>query len=326
MDAARLEAQLLAGPPAAGVLDVVERLLAVQSQDLRAARLAVRSRTRGLAASDVDRAFDDRSLVVTWLNRGTLHMVRAEDYPWLHALTAPRSVTGNLRRLGQEGVPPADAERAVAEVVRALGDEGPLTRDRLRDRLDAIGVRTAGQAIVHVLVRASLLGLIVRGPIVGGDQAYVLVRDWLGEPPAVDRDAALAELARRYLAGHGPADERDLARWAGLGLREARAGLRASAGAFQPRDGGSAPPPRLLGGFDPVLFGWVDRTPLLGDNQGVVTLNGIFRPIALVKGRAAATWTMPRGEVELAPFGRIAKADRDALAADADDVRRFLAN
>ncbi|HWD74757.1 MAG TPA: crosslink repair DNA glycosylase YcaQ family protein [Solirubrobacteraceae bacterium] len=69
---------------------------------------------------------------------------------------------------------------------------------------------------------------MIRGPVVGRDHAFALVRDWLpdvGPPPA--RETALAELARRYLAGHGPATERDLARWAGLPLRDARAGLRA---------------------------------------------------------------------------------------------------
>src|SRR5207237_1004861 len=59
--------------------------------------------------------------------------------------------------------------------------------------------------------------------------AFVLVRDWFGDPGAVDRDAALAELARRYLAGHGPAGDRDLAKWAGLPLRDVRRGLAAIA-------------------------------------------------------------------------------------------------
>ena len=52
-----------------------------------------------------------------------------------------------------------------------------------------------------------------QGPqsFVDGAQAYVLTRDWIGATEWVDRDQALAELARRYLAGHGPADDRDLA-------------------------------------------------------------------------------------------------------------------
>ena len=74
--AERLTAQLLAGPPAADALEVAEQLLAVQAQDPRGARLAIRARTEGLTAADVDRALTaDRSIVIQWLNRGTLHLV-----------------------------------------------------------------------------------------------------------------------------------------------------------------------------------------------------------------------------------------------------------
>jgi Winged helix DNA-binding domain len=338
MIARRLTAQLLSGPPARDPAAVAERLLAVQGQDPRGVRLAIRARTLGLSAADVDRAMtEDRSIVITWLNRGTLHLVRSEDYPWLHALTAPPQFTGSARRLIQLGVSPAAADRGVAAVERSLADDGPLTRAQLRERIAAAGVRTEGQALVHVLALASLRGLTVRGPMVGREQAYVLVRDWLGPSPAVDRDAALAELARRYLAGHGPADDRDLARWAGLPLRDARAGLNAIASQLDEREDGlldlagrpppaEPPPPRLLGSFDPVLLGWTSREPLLGDHAGVVTVNGLFRPFALVRGRAAATWSLSRGEVVLEPFGRLTSRDAAALRADAADVVRFLAS
>src|SRR4051794_34062816 len=242
--AERFTAQLLAGPPARDPVAVAERLLAVQAQDPRGARLAVRARTTGLSAADVDRALThDRSLVVTWLNRGTLHLVRSEDYPWLHALTAPPLAAASARRLAQEGVPPAAAEHAVGVVERALADEGPLTRVELRERVGAAGIRTEGQALVHVLFLASLRGIAIRGPMQGTQHAYVLVRDWLGEQRRVDRERALAELARRYLAGHGPASDRDLARWAGLPLRDARGGLPVIAPGLHGRGGGPGGPP-----------------------------------------------------------------------------------
>lgn len=333
--AERLASQLLAGPPARDPVAVAERLLAVQAQDLRGARLAVRARTRALGVSDVDAALDAGSLVVSWLNRGTLHLVRREDYAWLHALTAPQLVTGNARRLRQEGVGEAAAERGAAVVERALVDEGPLTRAALRDRLEAAGVPVAGQALVHVLCLATLRGIAVRGPTVRGEQAYALVRDWLGDPPAVDRDAALAELARRYLHGHGPADERDLARWGGLPLGAARQGLRAIAGEVVERPDGLAhlrraasprlPAPRLHGPYDPLLLGWTSRDDVLGAHRSLVTVNGLFRPFALVGGRAVATWRISRGTVHLEPLEPVAEPDRAALEADAADVERFLA-
>src|SRR5438477_3722831 len=169
----RLTAQLLAGPPTPDSVAVAERLLAVQAQDPRGARLAIRARTAGVTAADVDRALtEERSLVVTWLNRGTLHLVLREDYAWLQALTTPPLATGCARRLAQEGVSPDAAERGVAVVERALVEEGPLTRLQLRERLDAARVPTAGQALVHVLLLASLRGVAVRGPMVGREQAY----------------------------------------------------------------------------------------------------------------------------------------------------------
>jgi hypothetical protein len=334
--AARLSAQLLSGPPARRAEEVAERLLAVQGQDPRGARLAVRARSQGVTAADVDRALtEERSLVISWLNRGTLHLVRSEDHPLLHALTTPQLVTQSRRRLAQEGVPPGDAERAIAEVERALAADGPLTRDDLRARIDAIGVRTERQALVHILFAASLRGLIVRGPMIGAKHAFVLVRDWLGEPAPIDRERGLAELARRYLAGHGPAGDRDLARWAGMPLRDARAGLGAIARELEESGDGLVdlrkrrapadfPPPRLLGAFDPVLLGWTSREDIVGPHRHLVTDNGMFRPFAMVKGRAVATWSMPKGEVVLEPLARISKADRLGLERDAEDVVRFL--
>jgi hypothetical protein len=315
---------------------VAERLLAIQGQDPRGARLAVRARTNGLSAGDVDRALtDERSLLITWLNRGTLHLVRSEDYPWLHALTTPPLHTGVARRLAQEGVSPAETDRGVEVIERSLGDEGPLGRRQLGQRIAAAGVRTAGQALVHLLMVASLRGLVVRGPMVGSEHAYALVRDWLEPPGPFDRDRSLAELARRYLAGHGPADDRDLARWAGLPLRDARAGLGAIASELDQRPDGlvdlagrgpaaELPPPRLLGAFEPVLLGWRDRTPLLRSHAARVTVGGLFHPFALARGRAAATWRLRASAVELEPFARLTREERAVLETDAADVVRFL--
>jgi hypothetical protein len=337
MLAERLTSQLLAGAPAREPVAVAERLLAVQGQDPRGARLAVRARTRGVTAADVDRALtEERSLLITWLNRGTLHLVRSEDYPWLHALTTPPLFTGNARRLEQEGVSPRQAERGVAVIERSLADEGPLGRRALAERLGAADVPTAGQALVHLLLLATLRGVAVRGPMVGRDHAYALVHDWLGPPVAVERDRALAELARRYLAGHAPASDRDLARWAGLPLRDARAGLAAIAAELRERPDGllalrrgrraaRLPGARLLGSFEPVLLGWCSREPITGSHDGRLVSGGLFRPFALVGGRAAAVWRLADRRVELEPpFARFDDTAAAALAAEADDVRRFL--
>jgi hypothetical protein len=311
-------------------------LLAVQAQDPRGARLAVRSRSQGLVASDVDRALtQERSVVVSTLQRGTLHLVRSEDYWWLHPLTTPQLRTASARRLAQEGVSTAAAERGVAVIEAALAD-GPMGRDAVRERVAAAGVRVEGQALVHILLLATIRGLIVRGPMLGGSHGYVLTRDWLGAPPPpLDRRTALGRLAERYLAGHGPASERDLARWAGITLGESRLGLQQIAAQLVGREDGLAdlagragpaelPPPRLLGSFDPVLHGWVSREDIVGRHRGIVTTNGIFRPFAMAGGQAVATWTLTAGRVAISPLQPLDDATTEALDADATAVIAFL--
>ncbi|HEU5253505.1 MAG TPA: winged helix DNA-binding domain-containing protein [Solirubrobacterales bacterium] len=334
--AERLTAQALSGEPLRSPEAVAERLLAVQGQDPRGARLAVRARTEGVSAADVDKALtDDRSLLITWLNRGTLHLVRSEDYPWLQALTTPPLLTSAQRRLRQEGVGEKDIERAVRLIEKALADDGPQTRVQLRERLERAKVPTAKQALIHLLFLVAVRGIAVRGPMVGSEHAYVLVRDWLGEQEPVDRERALAELARRYLVGHGPADDRDLARWAGLPLRDARAGLGAIGSELEERPDGLVdlakrpaaeplPPPRLLGAYDPLLLGWTSREEVVGPHKLLVTNNGLFRPFALVDGRAVARWKLAAGKVTIEHLAKVSRKDAAVLEADGERVREFM--
>ena len=191
-------------------------------------------------------------------------------------------------------------------------------------------MRAEGQALYRLLFQASLRGLIVRGPMAGKKQAYVLVRDWIPDAKPVDRDAALGEFARRYLVGHGPATDRDLARWAGIPLRDARAGARPELEelhrprpeeAEQRRASASAAPRQLRA--VPA------RVDLAHGHRGrrapnLVTVGGMFYPFAMVRGRAVARWKLRDGGLELEPFRRLSKADRAALERDAEDVRRFL--
>ena len=174
--------------------------------------------------------------------------------------------------------------------------------------------------------------------MVGKQHAYVLVRDWLGEPKPVDRDAALAELARRYLVGHGPADDRDLASWAGLPLRDARAGLAAIASELErargrprrPREAAAGraeiPPPRLLGAFDPVLLGWTSREPILGPHTQPGHRQRPLPPLRA--GRRPRRRHLEAGRRQgddRAPRAASPRRPTAALEADAADVERFLA-
>jgi hypothetical protein len=226
----------------------------------------------------------------------------------------------------------------------ALADEGPLTRRELRARVAAKGIRTEGQAMPHLLGRAVLRGIAVLGPFRGTQQAVALARDWLGAAPTTSvegsaRDAALAELARRYLAGHGPASDRDLAYWAGLPLRDARLGLHSigaeltelddglvdlAAGAASPRRTGA----RLLPVFDPYLLGWKDRSfAVHSTHRSKVYAGGLIGPAAAVDGRVIGTWRAARSEGRLAidvePFEPLPSRAEAGLRREREDLARF---
>ena len=160
--------------------------------------------------------------------------------------------------------------------------------------------------------------------------------DWLGGPLDLkqDNDTALAELARRYLRGRGPAAPADLAGWAGITGRDATRAFSLAAAALTAVSSGNGPLWRLARGgakpatvaaallpaFDEYLLSWRDRDLVL-DPMHAKTIQpggGILNPAVVADGRIAGTW---RSRPELWAGERV---DQAALAAEFADVQRFL--
>src|SRR5919106_3300167 len=192
----RMAAQHLHRPRRLSAVDLIRHLTGVQAQVLSMAGLALRARTEGLSAELVDRArLQDRSVVLTWAMRGTLHLVAAEDHGWLLPLVTEPRVANAHRRLDQEGVPPDQRARAIRLLERMLKREGSLTRPEIAERLRSRGIRTEGQTIAHLLWLSAATGVVCHGPDRAGHLSFVLVRDWLGEQKPRELESALAELA-----------------------------------------------------------------------------------------------------------------------------------
>jgi hypothetical protein len=236
-------------------------------------------------------------------------------------------VATSARRLAQEGVSPAHAERAVSIVAEALAAGAPLSREQLAARIAAAGIRTEGQATPHLLMLAALRGVAVLGPVDPERRTPLFVAGppRLRRAPALDRDAALVRLAERYLAAHAPATAEDLATWSGLPLRDARAGL--SAATAEERDAPTTLAPRLLGAFDPYMLGWKDRTFAVDPEHArrVHPGGGMLRPVAVTDGCVVATWKRGArpGTVVLEPLAPLDARTERALRDDAEDVARF---
>jgi hypothetical protein len=326
----RVRAQLLHRPRLGGVVETVRWMLAVQAQDITASPLALRARMAGTTVADVVAAREDRSVVRFWGPRGTIHLAAAEDLPWLMPLVKP-SATDSLRRLSQLGVETTEAD-AARKVGQVMSGRGPVTKAELGELLGA-----EGQAIVHLAALAARAGLVVMGPDRPGKPTYVHTGDWLGGPVVMetDRDRALAELARRYLRAHGPAGPRDLAAWSGLPLRDAAQGWQRISGEMVesgpglwtlgpvPEPAEAEPVVRLLPIWDEFMLGWADRDWQAPESYKPVLHSG--QPVVVVDGEVAAVWrprrTTGRLDITLEPLRAL---DSAALAAEADDIGRFL--
>lgn len=316
----RLRSQRLAGAQPTDPAAVVRALGAVQAQDYEHALWAVGVRLRAAGAADVVRAIEAARIVRTWPLRGTLHFVTAEDAAWMVRLTGPRQLAAKARRRRALGLGPAAIERALRVLADVLS-VGPVPRAQVLARLAQAGVSTEGQRGYYLLFHAALAGLICAGPAACGQPTFVLLARWVKKPRHLDGEEALAELARRYVGGHGPVTERDFAWWAGLTLTEARAGLAAAGPPvvartvegvrywWQPARAGDADEVQLLPGFDEYVLGYRDRGVVLADRFAGRIGGGVVRPALLVAGQVVGTWSARRraGDVAitLSPFANV---------------------
>ncbi len=328
---------------------VVGKLFAMQAQEWASAQLAIAARSTGITQADVIHAREvERSFVLTWALRGTLHLVPAEDVHWLNALCGPGAIRGTRRRYQQLGLSEDIREEALGEIQDILQSAGALTRPELARSLAGRGIPVAGQAIHHLVRFAALRGLICLGAEVNGNLTYALLDEWLpaeSAPPSADPPA---ELARRYLAAYAPATQADFKRWSGLSaaqVKAAWAAVTAESVLVALPDGEAlmikeqldlldAPPPKpivhLLPRYDNYLLGYESRAFMVADAYAkrVHPGGGMIRSCVLIDGEAKANWKLEKRRagirVLVEPFKALDDADLPLLEAEAASLGRFL--
>ncbi|WP_369137071.1 winged helix DNA-binding domain-containing protein [Modestobacter versicolor] len=334
----RMAAQRLVGPRAPGPAEAVRLLTAVQGQDLPGALLSVALRA-GCSRAAVTAALDAGEVVRSWPMRGTLHLVAAEDLPWMLELLGGRVLAGAAGRRATVGLTDADVARAHDVAEAALTGGRRLGRTELVAALAEGGVPTAGQRGYHLLWWLAQTGLTCLGPTRDGDQQFVLLDEWVPAPRRLEREEAFGELTRRFFAGHGPATVKDLVRWAGVLVRDVKAGLALAAPHLERLDvdgtehwmdprtpdrlaaaraEAEAEAVHLLPGFDELVLGYLDRSctvPPEHADRIVPGGNGMFRATVVHAGTVVGVWRTGRGKarpIELEPFAELSP---DVLAA-----------
>ncbi len=290
--------------------EVVRWMGAMQAQDYQQALWAIGLRTQSATVVDIEQAIVDRKILRTWPMRGTLHFVPAEDAQWMVKLSSTRMLAGARQRQAQLALDVITIERSQQLFYDALNGGKRIARPDLMQILEDAGISTKGQRGYHLLWYMAQTGLICLGPLERKQQTFVLLDEWVPQARELSREEALATLAGRYLASHGPATMRDFVGWAGLTVADAKAGLGAiqaklrvekldgqeylsSTDAPEHRSMSPESSVHLLPGFDEYLLGYKDRSAVLAAEHTAKIVpggNGIFLATVVVDGLVVGTW------------------------------------
>jgi Winged helix DNA-binding domain len=338
----RLRNQRLAS--AAGLSDaagIVSWLGAVQAQDYPGAKWAIGLRSTDLVDADVERAFNEGSILRTHVLRPTWHFVAPADIRWMLALTRSRvnaAVASYYRRQGLDAPALVRSHRLIE---RALAGGSHLTRAELGEHLRRRGIQARGMRLALLTIHAELAGLICSGPQRGKVLTYALLEERVPPAAPLTRDESLAELTRRYYVSHGPATVRDFVWWSGLTVADTKRGLEMNGRDFTSRvvDGltywqglsrarraALTPGAHLLPNYDEYLIAYKDRgrwiLPLAGTRMDE------YGHFLIVGGRLAGTWrravaaeTVP---IAVTLHRRLSRAERRELTAAATRYGRFI--
>ncbi|MFD9067080.1 winged helix DNA-binding domain-containing protein [Kitasatospora purpeofusca] len=307
--------------------------------------LGLLSRLDGFAPEALTELIESRRVVRIALQRGTIHLVTAEDCLTLRPLLQPVLDKG-LRAAFGKWLVGLDLDALAAEA-RVLVEKEPRTFQLLGTELaaarpdrDPAALAQAARALLP-LVQVPPRGVWGRG----GPAAHTTAESWLGRP--LDPEPSLDDLALRYLAAFGPATAADLQKWCGLsGLAPVLKRLAPRLVTFRdehgrllhdlpdaPRPDPDTPVPvRLIAPFDNLLLSHADRTRVLPEEYRprVMTQNGLVLGTLLVDGLVAGSWRLVEERsgarsLTVRPFGPpLDPADRRAALAEAERVLAFV--
>jgi Winged helix DNA-binding domain len=326
---------------------VIKWLGAVQAQDYAAAKWAVAQRTHGLTDAMMDQALAEGTILRTHILRPTWHFVTPEDIRWMLTFSAPRINAFSAPYYRKLELDEAVFKRTHAILIKTLQGGKQLTRAELSSVLKKNGI--AGDALLrftYLIMHAELDGILCSGARRGKQFTYALLDERVPAAKAMSPDEASAELAKRYFSSHGPATVKDYAWWSGLSVQEASRGLERvrsqlhheiigdktywfteSEAALKTKN----PTAHLLPNYDEYIVGYTDRSAIYDSKHNTkldARGNFLFNNVIVINGQVAGTWkrTVKKNSaaIELHPFRRLTKAEKQAVDSALDQYGLFL--
>ena len=346
----RFHNQFAANKIPQSIADIVHHCGGLQSQELPATHLAIRARSNDSTVDAVKQAHEiDRSFVLTWTMRGTMHLISTKDVHWQLGLMGQATIKKTERRYKQLDLDEATRHRTTDLIQEMLNNGNALTRTEIAASLEPLGIPVNGQAIHHLVRYAALAGIICFGPEREKDLTYVLLDDWIGKnDQEVVEEQAVVELTRRYFQAYAPATLKDYISWSGLSSKQAKIGFMAIAD-----DLISVETPngeywlsqnqldqlalateqemvRLLPRFDNYLLAYQSRDFMVADAfaKQIHPGGGIIRPALVINGSVKGIWRIERKRrmtnIVIQPFTELNKDYLPLIEAESSAIGHFL--
>jgi hypothetical protein len=328
----RLRNQTIGQNSFAHPTEVVQWLGAVQAQDYLASLWAIGLRLEGATESSIELSISDRTIVRTWIMRGTIHFVPAEDVNWMLKLLTPRVIAGSVSRYRQLELDEAIFTNSAKVLTKTLEGGQRVMRKDLFASLQTAGISTEGQRGIHILSHWAQKGLICLGSRQGKQPTFALLDEWVTNPRDPEHDEALTLLAQRYFSSHGPATLQDFAWWSGLTVKEATRGVELAGHLLAKVVVGdqtywtnpTAPKlptsnAQLLPWFDEFLVAYKDRGAVLNPEyvKRVNAGGGLLNPIIVIDSQVVGTWkrtlNVKAVAVALEPFQSLNQAQLHSI-------------
>jgi hypothetical protein len=303
----RQVSQLLTVSGLKTVKELVGWMGALQAQDYPMVKWAIGVRLPGSTNALVEDSINRGEIIRTHLMRPTWHLVSADDIYWMLELTAPQIRKSLLARHKALEITESVLAKSISLLETNLSGGNHLTREELVSLFGRASIANHDNRISHLLLSAELDGLICSGITKKGKPTYALLKERVPGQITRDRSEALAKLALKYFASHGPAKVHDFTWWSGLTAGDARKAHEMIRHELEPVTvgddqywlAGSLPAlnshetsVHLLPAYDEFIISYKDRNASLSVSHGrkAVSSNGIFHPVILVDGQVIGLW------------------------------------
>jgi hypothetical protein len=306
--------------------------------------------------------FEAKSLVKTWVMRGTLHIIPSTELPVYNRSLRRMWFEHHGRYMRAPEWPSLEQRRnqIYPKILQALTTK-PLKRKDLSDKVrsllkdGSLPYERLFSGWGGILKETAYEGLTVHAEPCERESCIAKLSQWL--PPielnSVGEEEAQKRLLIKYLRGYGPATQQDFSLWSGLMAGDAKRAIENASSTIEQIevedtkgqlwilkedmktldsiDPTEPAPARLLPKFDSILLGHKDRTRIVKDQHKKLVFKpkvGDIAATVLIDGQIAGTWKHTKKRralvVSIKPFGKIAQDDMAEVKQQARELSQYM--